>query len=263
MLRIDLRRILVAAVSALAVVFFTQSAHAQRDVGTPLGSRGTLSIDQLSGFRMSGVGLGGGANAGANYGVSYSGIIGFTVQSVAQDRPTTNPTQTDTIHFTSFWIAPSADYFVIDHLSIGGLLEIATTSASVDIAQGNSTTTTNTGLPSTSSITFLPRVGWMFALSDRFGIWPRLGLGYGSHSTVIAGDNPTVATTASFSGFMMDLDVGFLYRVNENWFLKGAPEITFVPGSSSRTTQNVTVSSGERMLQFGIVGGIGVMWNLL
>jgi hypothetical protein len=264
MARSDLRRALAVAASALLVLLFTPSAHAQRDLGTPLGSRGTLSIDQLSGFRMSGVGTGGGTGAGlgVNYGVEYAGIIGFSIQNVAQDIPATNPTQTTTLHYTSFWLAPSADYFVIDHLSIGGLIQVATTSASLDVPLGGTGTATQT-LPSTTSFTLLPRVGWMFAISDHFGIWPRLGLGFGSHSAVVGIDNANAATTDSFSSFIMDLDCGFLYRVNENWFLKGTPELTLAPGSHSRTAGNVTVSEGERVFQFGVVGGIGVMWNLL
>jgi hypothetical protein len=247
MVRFELRRILAAAASALLVVFFTHTAHAQRDVGTPLGGRGTLSIDQLSGFRMSAIG-------GNGYGVGYSGIIGFSTQSVAQDQPGGGTT---TGHYTSFWIAPSADYFVIDHLSIGGLLEVATTSANRDqLAPGN--TTVNVGLPTQTSITFLPRIGWMFAVSDRFGIWPRLGLGYGSHSEALG-----TQTSDTFSSFLLDLDVGFLYRINENWFIKGAPEITFASGSDSAPIgNNATVSVHESVFQFGLVGGIGVMFNL-
>jgi hypothetical protein len=260
MVRTEIRRAFVLAASFLAALVVTlsaSSAHAQRELLTPLGGRGTLAIDQVSGFRMTGVGLTG----AATYGLAYDGIIGFSHQDVAQDSFGTN--QTTTAHYTSFWIAPSADYFVIDHLSVGGRIELSTTSGSVDAPLGAGNTTVSTSLPSTTSVTFLPRIGWLFAISDRFGIWPRLGLGYGTHSTAVNVANTNVATTDGFSSFIIDLDVGFLYRINENWFLRGAPELSLAPGSHSVTQGGTTVSANEHVTQFGIVGGIGVMWNLL
>jgi hypothetical protein len=247
-----------SAVAGLTLALLPRQAFAQREVLNPMGAKGTLAIDDLSGFRMGSVGTG---NPGVNYGVSYTGILGFSVQSVGENDFNTGVTTT--AHYTSIWIAPSADYFVIDHLSVGGLLAIESTSASLDVPTGAGNATTTFNLPGTTSITFLPRVGWLFGISDRFGIWPRLGVGYGSHAqTILNGANPGNSTTDTFSTFLVDVDVGFLYRITENWFLRGAPELTLAPGSHSQTIANVSRSAGESLTQFGIVGGIGVMWDL-
>ena len=39
---------------------------------------------------------------------------------------------TDTIHATTIWFAPSADYFLFDRISIGAVIELAWNSASAD-----------------------------------------------------------------------------------------------------------------------------------
>jgi hypothetical protein len=252
-------RIAAASLAAASATFVATTASAQQ-YGA-LGNKGTLAIDQISGFRANSVG-----------GIGYAGLIGFNTQSVSVDdnAPNGQKAGSHTEHFTNFWIAPSADYFIIDHLSLGGVIEIASTSRSLSIDTLNPQTSTTVSEPSTTSFTLLPRIGWMFGITDRFGIWPRLGLGYASQGTARVdptGINGNATTSETTSGFVFDLDVGFLYRVNENWFLRGAPEISFVPGSHSTTITNGSVtnttSTNASIFQFGIVGGIGVMWDLL
>jgi len=70
-----------------------------------------------------------GFRIGAFSGVSYSGPLGFSIQSYSENNVNDNRVE-DTAHLTTFWFAPEADYFIIDHLSIGGLLEVAATSGS-------------------------------------------------------------------------------------------------------------------------------------
>jgi hypothetical protein len=231
------------AIAALTCTL-TREAHAQREILTPLGGKGTLAIDQLSGFRISSLG-----------GVSYAGPIGFAVQSQGENG--TGGAQV-TNHYTTFWIAPSADYFVIDHLSIGGILEIMSTSISQDIRPNANAGTTTVSLPGTTNISFIPRVGWMFGITDRFGIWPRLGLGYASRQTAVNGDNKD-----TLSGFLIDLDVGFIYRITENFFLRAAPQLTFGLGPTHSTTVGTTTFSNDAsFFQFAGVAGLGVMWDL-
>jgi len=233
----------VTAALTFAAITATRDAHAQ--VRTEMGNRGVLVIDQLSGFRVSTVG-----------GVSYEGPIGFSFQSYGQS----NGAGKTTTHFTNFWLAPSADIFVIDHLSIGGLIEFVSTSATQD-AQANGTgTTITTTLPTKTSFTFLPRVGWLFAVSDRFGIWPRGGLGYASQSLSNVNGNGKDST----GGFLLDIDVGFIFRVNDTFFFKAAPEMTVGLGPSRTITlgNGTSLSYDASLFQFAGLAGIGVMWDL-
>jgi hypothetical protein len=246
-------RFIATLAASAAVLAVAPLARAQTDVRTPLGVKKTLVIDELSGFRASTVG-----------GVSYAGPIGISVQSLSENLPSANPAASagsTTTHFTNIWFAPSADYFVIDHLSIGGLIEITSTSSSQTTTLFASTSTT-VSLPTTTNVTVVPRVGWMFAVTDRFGIWPRAGLGYAVRTTASTDSQAVPGSTDTFSGFVVDLDVGFLYRVNQTFFLSGRPEITFVPGSHSETTGNTTTSLGATYFQFALTGGVGIMWGL-
>jgi hypothetical protein len=245
-------RLVAALALGTAVLAASAPARAQTDLRGPLGAKKTFVIDDLSGFRATTVG-----------GVGYAGPVGFSVQSVSENLPAANPAQTAgslTTHYTTFWIAPSADYFVIDHLSIGGLIEIASTSSSTTTTEFNTSVTTSA--PTVTNITVLPRVGWMFPVSDRFGIWPRAGLGYSVRTTGSTDPQAAPGTSDTFSAFIVDLDVGFLYRINQAFFLSGRPEITLGPGSHSETTGNTTVSLGATFFQFAVTGGVGIMWDL-
>src|SRR5882762_6194404 len=103
----------------LLAFFLTPSqAHAQHDLLSKPGQRGQLAIDSLMGFRI-----------GASSGIAYAGPLGFALQSYTEhDLGNNNNNNETTVHQTTFWFAPEADYFVIDHLSVGGLIEIASTS---------------------------------------------------------------------------------------------------------------------------------------
>jgi hypothetical protein len=238
-----------AAIGA-AVLAAPSVAFAQRSgVSTPMGNRGTLAIDQLSGFRASSIG-----------GITYAGPIGFSFQSYGQTDLGNNP-GSQTTHYTNFWIAPSADFFVIDHLSVGGLVEVSTTSSSIDVKPTANGATTTFTLPSTTNVTLIPRVGWLFPITERFGIWPRGGIGYASRQTLTRPD--TNGQRDSYSSAVIDIDCGFLFRVNDSWFFRAAPEVTFgLGGTHSIGNNNATTSADASLFQFAGVAGIGVMWDL-
>jgi hypothetical protein len=246
---------LVTAAALAAVFALTGGERAARAEVTPpttgLGDKGQLWIDQLSGLRVS-----------AGGGLTYYGPLGFSVRSFSEDclPPPANCNSSTTVHQTSFWLAPSADIFVIDHLSLGGLVEFSTTSQSVDVNIGG--VTTNFPAPTLTNFTFLPRVGWMFALSDRFGIWPRAGIGYASRQQDNTNGNNTTRDT--ISGVVLDIDVGFIFRFTDSMFAKAAPDITFLPGGShSQTDANgQSVSANENGFAFSGVAGFGVIFDL-
>ena len=240
----------VALAVGVALVGAPRVASAQaRALMTPTGGRGQLSIDELTGFRL------------ATTGVSYAGPIGVSFQRFGTDDfGVSNRTTVE--HTTTFWLAPAADYFVIEHLSVGGLVEIVSTSGSVDTPNGSGTATVSNDLPSTTAFTILPRVGYMIPLGDRGGIWPRGGLGYASRQFVFnAGAN---ATKQTFSSVIVDIDVGFLFRLNETFYLMGAPDVTFGLGGSHSATANngASVSASASLFQFGLLSSLGVFLDL-
>ena len=237
--------VLRTVLAALACLLFPSAAFAQF---TPSGAKHTLAIDQISGFRASNLG-----------GINYAGPIGVSFHH-ASAAPFNGNRFDDAVRATTFWIMPSADYFVIDHLSIGGLVEFATTSSSVDIPVNN-TTTQSVSLPTTTNFTLLPRVGYLIGIGEHFAIWPRGGIGYASRQVVLGNDQN--AARESSSGGVLDLDVGFLYRINTTFFLRAAPELAFSLGEShSQVTNNGTLSANASFVQFSIASGIGVFVDL-
>jgi hypothetical protein len=243
-------RITLLVVFVLLLLIPKEAFAQQRELLNPMGSKYTLVIDQLSGFR---------ASAFQGEGLSYAGPIGIMHQSYTAHRY--NNTGDDVVRTTTVWLAPSADIFLFDFpLSIGGLIEIASTSGSIDVQRNGTNITDTFDLPTTTSITFLPRVGYLFGINDRFGIWPRAGLGYASRQTTPAEPNATKETTG---GFVMDFDVGFLWRPVEPVFFRLGPEAAFTLGANhSATTGGTTTSASASFFQLGILGGVGVMLSL-
>ncbi len=247
----------VAAVLAMAAfaltLVWTSPASAQRELLGKTGEKGDLVLDQLSGFR-----------AGYNGNLQYYGIVGVAVQKSDLGALTQNNGGNfveGTTTTTTFFLSPSADYFVIDHLSLGGHVELAFGGGSNKV-RINQTTTQTFDRPSTTNITLMPRIGYLFPVGDRFAIWPRLGFGYTSQQVVVG--TAQTATTEHFGAAIMGVDVGFLYRLNEAVFLRMAPDVTFsLGGSRSQTVGGLTVSTDASVFNFSAVGGIGVFIDLL
>jgi hypothetical protein len=205
----------------------------------PLGRKHTLVLDDLSGFRASTVG-----------GVAYAGPIGFSTSSYNVNVFGANGTVagTETVSSTTVWVAPSADYFLFEHLSIGGVIELAYNTSSYN--QTIYDTTQHNSLPSTTSFTVIPRAGWMFDLAKHWGLWPRLGLGFGVlQEDPISQAGAGNATTASTSTtFLLDVDVGVIYRMDPRFYLRAGPEFTWGPGAS--------------LVDLTIAFGFGYMWSI-
>lgn len=238
---------LVAAALALSAAPRLAHAEVVPPVSMP-GERGQLWIDQISGFRVTPTGL------------NYYGPIGFSVRSFSEKEFTTRADIDDTVHASTFWIAPSADYFVTNHFSVGGLIMFATTSNSADSTNNGVTTTVSQ--PTTNDFVFLPRFGGMIDINEQFGIWPRGGIGYASHQQNVVNGNLFVRDT--LSGFILDIDCGFVWRFTENFFVRAAPEISFLPGGSHSVDLNGTSQSNSASAwQFAGVTGIGGILPLM
>jgi hypothetical protein len=242
----------IAVLASLAALTAAASANAA-DLATPTGGRGQFVLDQISGFRAS-------AAPSPNGAFSYSGMVGFAFSRLNYDK-FDNSGGSETYTYTSFWLAPSLDWFPTDHLSIGGLVEISTTSGSFGDKENANAGVRTYDLPTTTNFTILPRIGYMIPLGGenaRFAIWPRVGAGYAFRQFATAGNN-NLDAKITYSGFELDADVGFLLRVNETFFFKLAPEFVWIPGTASRTVNNVSLSSSGSDINFLVQGGIGVM----
>lgn len=211
----------------------------QTEASLPLGAKHTLVLDDLSGFRASTSG-----------GIGYAGPIGFSTQSYSVNvyGATGAVAGTDTIHATTIWFAPSADYFLFDHVSIGAVIELAWNSASYD-ASIYGTPTKTQSLPSTVNFTIIPRAGYLLALGEHWGLWPRLGMGLGVlQQNAITQAGAASASASSSLTYLLDADVGVLYRLDSRFYLRAGPEFTWGPGAG--------------LIDLSVAGGFGYMWSI-
>ncbi|MCA9589986.1 MAG: hypothetical protein KC657_32000 [Myxococcales bacterium] len=239
-----LARHLVAALVFFVCSSFAQSARAERELLDQFHDRWRLVLDQLAGFRVSGSGA------------AYAGPIGLSFRSATEDPLLAGGTATGG-KSTTFWLAPSADLFVAEGLSVGALVELSHTTASLETATGS------LDLPSTTSLTVLPRVGYYFPIGDRFGVWPRAGLGYTSSQRVVttpgAPGQAAAATTDTLSAFVLDVDIGAIYRMNETFYLRLGPQLGLtLGGEHAQSINGAKQSASASALSISAVAGVGV-----
>jgi hypothetical protein len=147
---------------------------------------------------------------------------------------------------TSLWSygAPrvAGDYFVIDHLSLGGAVGYSHISVSRP-GPGNTTLST-----SGDSFLFAPRVGYAHMFTNLIGLWPRAGFTY---RTLSAGDN-------SSHDLALTLEVPVMFTVIPHVAFWGGPTFDIGLGGSQSTqagavTQSLDFNVTEIGLQTGLV----------
>jgi hypothetical protein len=256
----------------LFVLLHALPARAQRELLTTPGQKGQIVIDQLSGFRGGVSGVVGAGGDALYPSINYYGPIGVAVEHYSQAAPPPDAPNSFVVTTTTFWLAPSLDVFVINHLSIGGMVQIAYTSASESLPM-NGTQSTSTSLPSNTSFAIMPRVGYMIWFRDsgpfgrRWALWPRLALGYASNAvgSIQAGGGNVPAVGSSVYGFVMELDVGLLFRVTENFFLRLAPDFAWMPGAGNSVAlanNPKSIDESASYWDFSMTFGLGVMFDL-
>jgi hypothetical protein len=213
---------LVQVIVGLLILFFSIEAHAERDLIVPFHEGGHVVLDQLAGLRLDTTGFG------------YAAPVGVVVRS-------TNEAKT-----TNLWFAPSADIFVTDHLSVGGRVEIGHAWGKI----GNDKASIDR--PGTTSMTFLPRVGFYMPFSDRIGLWLRAGVGYASNQDVTFLSAGSAPVTTTFRAVVLDLDASVVYRFTETFFMKGGPQLGLtLGGREESSTAGVSSATDKQVLQFG------------
>ena len=261
-----------AAAPAPAPAAAPVAAPAAEPAKPDLGEPGALVIDQVSGFRGR---VGGGVGFYGPIGLAYNSFSG---QSGSIDFSGATPTARNTestIRSWSLFLAPSIDYFIAPNISVGGLFAVDHSWGSVEnktqlqTAGGSTFQTSEQDLPSVTSFTLMPRVGYFIRVDTRLSFWPRFGLGYFSGSNVVVSESAagTVSATRSISTLLMQLDVGVIYQITDNVFFRVAPGVSFSYNGNSKVEYkgagNVAEQSGDgSAFQFELTSGFGANFSL-
>ncbi|HVW24719.1 MAG TPA: hypothetical protein VHC69_05085 [Polyangiaceae bacterium] len=113
---------------------------------------------------------------------------------------------------TSILLQPAVDYFVIDHLSVGGFLLL-----NYQHTKGSHSTTFGIG----------PRVGYDIPLSSFFSIWPKVGLSFSS----VTGPGPDANNLA------LNLFVPLMLHPAPHFFLGFGPALDVdLTGNQTKST---------------------------
>lgn len=165
--------------------------------------------------------------------------------SLSLDHTSTSPPQGDSTSSTTFRIAPAADYFVIDGLSVGGQIGYAHTSG------GNAPNDF-----SSSSIGIGPRVGYNYNFTNNLGIWPRAYFMFNSASSSRGGKDGPSATTMTVGLF-----APVLFHPAEHFFLGLGPYIS-TDISSKVSPPGGSSVDGDKNTSFGLNFTLGGYFNL-
>jgi hypothetical protein len=109
----------------------------------------------------------------------------------------------------AFSFAPSADYFLTDHITVGAAVDISV----FQINAGGLGTVT------AFSMGLMPRVGWSQVLLERVSVWPTVGIGVG------------FATASGRTTGLVPIDVfvPLYYHPKENFFVGIGPGLLVQP----------------------------------
>lgn len=136
---------------------------------------------------------------------------------------------------TTLILRPAVDYFVIDSLSIGGFLGLEYTAP-----PGGSSTALSVG----------PRVGYNLRMSERFSVWPKVGLSFASTTekvdamTLPDGTRVDESDTTSTS-LQLNLFVPVMFHPAEHFFLGLGPALDLdMTGDNKATTIAVRLTLG-------------------
>jgi hypothetical protein len=219
-----MRRIPFAVAVAAASLTFAATASAQRTSG--FGEKGTLSINASAGSPILDVG------AATPSRLGLTPLLGLQFDNT--QATVNNATTTD--HSTAFYLVPALDYFVIDHLSIGGEIGFAHIDSSNDVNVGG--TTRSTSNPGIDLFGLQARVGYNIDITRQFSIWPRGGLGFRYVS------NPDAAANTTANEFFLNVDVPILWHPVDHFFIGVAPSFNVaLSGTYSVKDTNTNVST--------------------
>jgi hypothetical protein len=218
----------------LSTLLSTRSAFADRELIVPFHEGGHVVFDQLAGLRLDPVN-----------GVTYAGPAGVAFHDSKADAFAPGAPASE-VKTTTFWFAPSADVFVTDHLSVGGVIEVA--HASGTMSAGG----VETDLPGTTTLMFLPRIGFYAPFGDRFGLWPRVAFGWSSVDSVSFASAGGAPVRDTFHSMVLDVDLSLVYRLNETFFVKTGAEVgVTLGGRHAEDIAGTSSAADASVLQIG------------
>lgn len=224
-------RLTISGVVLVAASVTTATASAA-DSGPNFGKAGQLAIswDQALGtpFVVAGEGPASGGGVAPLIPGSWS-MIDFQYASANNNGGSA----------TQFGLAPAADYFIIDNLSIGGqvLFSLASTSPS----QGTGVSVTTFGIA--------PQVGYNIGITDNISFWPKLFFGYESTSVSNNG--------GSYSEAALGIYAPFLYHPVQHFFLGIGPNLATQLISSVTPAGGGASGDGFKATTFGLTATFG------
>lgn len=235
-----MKKIAAAAAAAVIVVAVAAPASAQNELNA-FGAAGTLAIDAQGGTQLI---VDPSSETFPNT-VGMTPFVGWSLRSNSQPRINNGPSTT---YKTSvFYLNPGADYFVINHLSIGGEVLFAVSSRSFTAHPVNGPDVTqDEGNGNGTHWGFMPRVGYDIVLSSLFSFWPRGGFGFRTASFT-GGGSPDL----SLSSWFVYVDLPFLLHIADHFFIGVGPGVT------------ATVSSSRKQGGVSVDGFTGTDWRLL
>lgn len=226
--------ILAAGVLAASVVVLAAGSARAQEGGAAFGQAKSLAVswDQplVAGTLAS-------TNAAGNTIVATPMTmtpLGFQYYSVSQNRGSG----------TTLTLAPAADFFVIDNLSIGGqvLLGFVSTSPPAP-AQGRTTTLYG----------FAPQIGYNIVISDLVSFWPKAFFAFAGASESNNGQSLSSGTIGIFAPF--------LFHIATHFYAGIGPELAaqiFVNESDN----GVNAQNPPSQVTFGALGTFGGWFSL-
>ena len=142
------------------------------------------------------------------------GVWAFSTDAAIDIR---HRTQAEGPSTTAVTLLPAADYFIIDNLSLGGVIGVKYS---------------KTGDNNTVDFQLGPRVGYDFELGDRFSIWPKLGVFY-AHSDFKDDEGGSDANNA----VQLNLFVPFMFHPAVHFFAGFGPFLESDLSGNNRVTQ--------------------------
>jgi hypothetical protein len=133
--------------------------------------------------------------------------VGHSSYAGARGAPTPPP-------FTSFYVAPSADVFVVRGLSVGARVAYSHSEAAGD--------------PGFDSLSVGPRVGYNVPLGEHLSVWPGVGLSFGEAWFGTGAGNISLGVSSY---------VPLLYHPVSHFFVGLGPYLSREILSASTTTQ--------------------------
>ncbi len=134
---------------------------------------------------------------------------------------------------TSVSIFPAADYFVIENLSIGGVLGVGYTKA---------------GSAHSTIFRLGPRIGYNLNLSELLSVWPKLGIGYAhtkADDSVALPSGDTVTRTVKNDAVQLNLFAPVMLHPAPHFFAGFGPFVdTDLNGDNRATTWGLRLTLG-------------------